>query len=77
MITHGKTTDEMCERIQRKIRNGSIILMHNDTKYTAKGLQQIIDTIREEGYEIVALEELIYTEKYEIDHEGRQKLLHE
>lgn len=31
----GKTTDEMCERIKKKIRNGSIILMHNDTKYTA------------------------------------------
>lgn len=32
----GKTPDEMCERIKSKIRNGSIILMHNDTKYTAK-----------------------------------------
>lgn len=30
-----KTADEMCERIKNKIRNGSIILMHNDTKYTA------------------------------------------
>ena len=46
--------------------------MHNDTKYTAQGLQQIIDTIRNEGYEIVSLEELIYTENYEINHEGRQ-----
>ena len=27
----GKTPDEMCERIKSKIRNGSIILMHNDT----------------------------------------------
>lgn len=31
----GKTSDEMCERIKSKIKNGSIILMHNDTKYTA------------------------------------------
>ena len=69
---NGKTPDEMCERIKKKIRNGSIILMHNDTKYTAQGLQQIIDTIRNEGYEIVSLEELIYTENYEINHEGRQ-----
>lgn len=45
----GKTPDEMCERITAKLRNGSIILMHNDTKYTAKGLQQIIDTIRRSG----------------------------
>ncbi len=31
----GKTPDEMCERIKNKIQNGSIILMHNDTKYTS------------------------------------------
>lgn len=31
----GKTPDEMCERIKSKIENGSIILMHNDTKYTS------------------------------------------
>ncbi len=52
----GKTPDEMCSRINSKIRNGSIILMHNDTKYTASGLQQIIDCIRKKGYEIVSLE---------------------
>lgn len=34
----GKTPNEMCERIKSKIRNGSIILMHNDTKYTATRL---------------------------------------
>ena len=68
----GKTPDEMCERIKKKIRNGSIILMHNDTKHTAKGLQQIIDTIHNEGYEIVPLDELIYEDNYEINHEGRQ-----
>lgn len=69
----GKTPSEMCEIIKRKIRNGTIILMHNDTKYTAEGLQQIIDTIHdEEGYKILPLEDLIYTENYEINHEGRQ-----
>lgn len=70
----GLTADEMCERIKKKIRNGSIILMHNDTRHTAEGLQQIIDTIRGEGYEVIPLNELIYTKNYEINHEGRQKL---
>lgn len=68
----GKTPTEMCERIRKKIRNGSIILMHNDTKYTAQGLQQIIDTIHNEGYEILPISEIIYNENYEINHEGRQ-----
>lgn len=68
----GKTTNEMCERIKKKISNGSIILMHNDTKYTATGLQQIIDTIQAEGFEIISLEKLVYAENYQINHEGRQ-----
>ena len=68
----GKTPDEMCTRIKKKLRNGSIILMHNDTEYTAQGLEQIINCIMEEGYEIVPLSELIYFDNYEINHEGRQ-----
>ena len=68
----GKTPDEMCTRIKNKIRNGSIILMHNDTKHTASGLQQIIDCIKKAGYEIVPLDELIYKGNYTINHEGRQ-----
>ena len=68
----GKTPNEMCQRIIKKLRNGSIILMHNDTKYTAEGLQQIIDTIQNAGYEIVPLDKLIYFENYTINHEGRQ-----
>ena len=72
LIINGLTSNEMWNRIQKKLRNGSIILMHNDTKFTATGLQQIIDNIRKEGYEIVQLDELIYTENYEINHEGRQ-----
>lgn len=67
-----KTPDEMCKRIKDKIRPGSIILMHNDTKHTAEGLQQIIDTIKKEGYEIVPLDEMILKDDYEINHEGRQ-----
>ena len=68
----GKTADEMCSRIKDRIRNGSIILMHNDTEHTADSLEQIIDTINELGYEIVPLKRLIYFENYKINHEGRQ-----
>ena len=70
----GKTPDEMCKRIKDKIRSGSIILMHNDTKHTAEGLNQIINTIKDLGYEIVPVSEMIYQDNYEINHEGRQIL---
>lgn len=70
---NGLTGDEICTIIKSKLKNGSIILMHNDTKYTASSLQQIIDTINSEGFEIVPLSELVYDENYTIDHTGRQK----
>ena len=44
-------------------------MIQNTLQY---GLQKIIDIIHGEGYEIVSLDKLIYTENYEINHEGRQ-----
>lgn len=52
--------------------NGSIILMHNGAKFTPDALETIITTLKSEGYELVPISKLIYTENYEIDHEGRQ-----
>ena len=52
--------------------NGSIILMHNGATYTKEALEQVITGLTDKGYEIVPISELIYTENYEMDHEGRQ-----
>lgn len=54
--------------------NGSIILFHNDAKYTPKALDTIIKGLKQKGFEIVPLSELIIKENYEMDHEGRQKI---
>ena len=52
--------------------NGSIILMHNGATYTKDALEQVITGLTDKGYEIVPISELIYTENYEMDLEGRQ-----
>ncbi len=52
--------------------NGSIILMHNGAKYTKDALEQVITGLQAKGFEIVPVSQLIYTENYEMDHEGRQ-----
>lgn len=52
--------------------NGSIILCHNGAKYTADALESLITGLQSKGYEIVPISQLIYTEDYEMDHEGRQ-----
>ena len=68
-------SDQMIERINKKINNGSIILMHNGTENTANSLEAIIDDIKSKGYEIVTVSNLIYDDNYEIDSNGIQRKL--
>ena len=56
----------------KHLGNGSIILMHNGAKHTAKALESIILGLQEKGYELVPISELILSGEYTIDHEGRQ-----
>ena len=58
----------------KHLGNGSIILCHNGADYTKDALDQMITGLKEAGYELVPLSQLIYTENYEMDHEGRQHL---
>ena len=60
----------VCEH--KNLRNGSIILMHNGAKYTAEALPKVIEGLKEKGYEIVPISELIYKENYHMDVTGRQ-----
>lgn len=58
----------------KHLGDGSIILLHNGAKHTAEALPRILSGLKEKGYEIVPISELIYTENYSLDHEGRQHL---
>ena len=58
----------------KHLGNGSIILFHNDAKYTPKVLDTILKGIKEKGFEIVPISQLIHRENFEMDHEGRQIL---
>ena len=56
----------------KHLSNGSIILCHNGAKYTAQALDAMITGLKEKGYEVVPISELIYTGEYHMNHEGRQ-----
>jgi len=56
----------------KNLRNGSIILFHNDAKFTPQTLDSIIKGLKEKGYELVPISQLIYTDNFEIDSTGRQ-----
>jgi len=64
---------QMIERINKNLKNGSIILMHNGTENTANSLEGIIKNIQSKGYNIVKVSELVYSDNYQIDANGMQK----
>jgi len=67
--------DAIVKRVLSKVKNGSIVLFHNNATYTADALPIILENLQKEGYKIVPVSELIYKENYYIDHTGMQKLL--
>ncbi|MBQ4346994.1 MAG: polysaccharide deacetylase family protein [Firmicutes bacterium] len=69
---------EISQVLEHKhLGNGSIILFHNDAKYTPEALDPIIKGLKEAGYEIVPVSKLILREDFYMDHEGRQCPLEE
>ena len=71
----GLTAENICDRVMRKMQNGSIILLHNDTKYTAAALPMLIKGLKKKGYSPVSVSQLIIRDNYYIDNEGRQHLM--
>lgn len=53
--------------------NGSIILFHNDSKFTPEALPTVLAGLKAKGFSIVPVSELIYKDHFTIDNEGRQK----
>lgn len=66
------TGEQMWKRIGENLQNGDIILSHNGTAHTSDSLDMIIKNIKEKGFEIVKVSDLIYKENYEINNNGTQ-----
>ena len=66
------TIEEIHNRIKKGVKNGSILLFHNDTKHTANIISYIIVNLKNSGYSFVPVSELIIKEDYYIDNTGRQ-----
>lgn len=67
-------TEDIIQRVSEStdLGNGSIILCHNGGKYTAQALDGLISRLKEKGYELVPISQLIYKEHYHMDGSGRQ-----
>lgn len=62
----------ICKRVRDKLCPGSIVLFHNAALHTPEALPSVLEYMIQEGYAVVPIGQLIYTENYTIDHTGRQ-----
>lgn len=62
----------MWNRLKNKLEKGSIILSHNGTKHTADSLDMILKRIKEKGFKVTTVSDLIYKDNYSINANGTQ-----
>lgn len=65
-------TQAVVDRVTRNVSDGSIVLFHNNAKYVSEYLPLVLAKLKEEGYEIVPVSELIYKDNFYMDNTGRQ-----
>lgn len=59
-------------RVMDKVNSGSIVLFHNNAKYTPENLERIISKLKEDNYRLVTVGEMIYNEDFYINESGEQ-----
>ena len=66
------SADQIVDRVVSRVEPGSIVLFHNDGKYVEEYLPRILEQVKDKGFEVVPIGQLIYRNNYFIDHTGRQ-----
>lgn len=69
-----KTTAQITTRVLDRIKEGSIVLFHNNADHILDVLPLVLDRLKMRGYKCVKLSELLYFENYTIDSKGEQHL---
>ncbi len=70
----GISGTEISNRILNRVKNGSIILCHNNSDHILDALPIVLDRLSKRGYKVSCVGDLIYKENFIIDRAGVQKL---
>lgn len=63
---------EICERVMGRVKEGSIILCHNNSDHILDALPLLLERLKNAGYTVGSVGELIYQTDYYIDNLGIQ-----
>ena len=70
----GISASEILSRVKANVKNGSIILCHNNSDHILEALPLMISYLKQQGYTMVKISELVYEENYMVDNNGLQKI---
>lgn len=65
------TPSQITLNVTKKLQNGSIVLLHNGAKNTPEALPMVIEGIKNAGYEIVLIKDLLIQGDYYTDVAGK------
>ncbi len=68
----GLSANNISQRVLSRVKNGSIILMHNNSDNVLDGLRLILNRLKVQGYKVTSVGELVISENYTIDRNGVQ-----
>ena len=68
----GLSAAEILSRVNSGVKNGSIILFHNNSDNILEALPLVIANLKNQGYKMVTLSNLIYQDDFTIDGNGIQ-----
>lgn len=68
----GLSAMEITNRVINNVKNGSIILCHNNSDHILDALPLILDRLNKMGYKVTSVGDLIYKDNYQIDNLGIQ-----
>ncbi len=63
---------EICNRVLNKVKEGSIILCHNNSDHILDALPLMLERLKLKGYKVTSVGNLIYQDNYYIDSLGIQ-----
>lgn len=69
----GLSASEITKRVTNGVKNGSIILMHNNSDHVVEATRMVLDRLTIKGYKVTSVGELIYKDNYTIDRNGIQR----
>ena len=67
-----KSSDEIVSFVKNNISGGSILLFHTAKENSLKAVKELIPWLKDEGFELCKVSEIIYNDNYKIDHTGCQ-----